>query len=108
MSNVTLSIGGRDYAVACAAGEEAHVRGLGAMIDAKIKAMGTAAGHSETRDLLFATLLLADEVHELGQRGGAAPEPAPAPAPVPVDDRIADKLEALAARLESCADALEG
>lgn len=105
MSNVTLSIGGRDYAVACAPGEEAHVRGLGALIDAKIKAMGTAAGHSETRDLLFATLLLADEVHELGQRGGPA---APAPAQAPADDRIADKLEALAARLESCADALEG
>lgn len=107
MSNVTLSIGGRDYAVACAPGEEAHVRGLGALIDAKIKAMGSAAGHSETRDLLFATLLLADEVHELGQRGVSG-APAPPPAAAPVDDRIADKLEALAARLESCADALEG
>jgi len=107
MSNVTLSIGGRDYAVACAPGEEAHVRGLGALIDAKIKAMGTAAGHSETRDLLFATLLLADEVHELGQRGASAAPAAP-PAAAPTDDRIADKLEALAARLESCADALEG
>jgi cell division protein ZapA len=105
MSNVTLSIGGRDYAVACAPGEEAHVRGLGALIDAKIKAMGTAAGHSETRDLLFATLLLADEVHELGQRGGPVPA---APVQAPAEDRIADKLEALAARLESCADALEG
>jgi cell division protein ZapA len=107
MSNVTLSIGGRDYAVACAPGEEAHVRGLGAMIDAKIKAMGSAAGHSETRDLLFATLLLADEVHELGQRG-ASPAPTSPPAAAPADDRITDKLEALAARLESCADALEG
>lgn len=105
MSNVTLSIGGRDYAVACAEGEEAHVRGLGALIDGKIKAMGSAAGHSETRDLLFATLLLADEIHEL-QRGGAT-APAPA-APPPVDERITDKLEALAVRLESCADALEG
>jgi cell division protein ZapA len=108
MSNVTLSIGGRDYAVACAPGEEAHVRGLGAMIDAKIKAMGSAAGHSETRDLLFATLLLADEVHELGQRGTPTPAPAAPPVATPADDRIADKLEALAARLESCADALEG
>jgi cell division protein ZapA len=105
MSNVTLNIGGRDYAVACAEGEEPHVRGLGAIIDAKIKAMGTAAGHSETRDLLFATLLLADDIHEL--KRGNAPAAAPIAAP-PADDRITDKLEALAARLESCADSLEG
>jgi cell division protein ZapA len=105
MSNVTLSIGGRDYAVACAEGEEAHVRGLGALIDGKIKAMGATAGHSETRDLLFATLLLADEIHDLQRGGGAAPAAVAAPA---ADDRFADKLEALAARLESCADGLEG
>ena len=30
MSNVTLSIGGRSYTVACAEGEESHVLGLGA------------------------------------------------------------------------------
>jgi cell division protein ZapA len=106
MSNVTLNIGGRDYAVACAEGEEAHVRGLGALIDGKIRAMGSAAGHSETRDLLFATLLLADEIHEL-KRGGAA-SPAPAQADPAIDALMADKLEALATRLESCADGLEG
>jgi cell division protein ZapA len=108
MSNVTLNIGGRDYAVACAEGEEAHVRGLGALIDGKIRAMGSAAGHSETRDLLFATLLLADEIHELKRGGAASPTPAAAQADPAIDALMADKLEALATRLESCADGLEG
>ena len=60
MSNVTLKIGGRDYTVACAEGEEGHVRALGAMIADKVAEMGSSA-QGETRQLLFAALLLADQ-----------------------------------------------
>lgn len=96
MSNINLHIGGRDYAVACAEGEEAHVRALGLMIQEKIATMG-GSQHSETRSLLFAALLLADEVHELrGQSGNAPPEAIPH-----------DRLDAIAARLENIAAALE-
>jgi cell division protein ZapA len=101
MSNVTLHVGGRDYTVACAEGEEAHVASLGALIDEKIQAMG--AGHNEPRQLLFAALLLADELHEARQRGSGALF-----APAPQLDLHADSLEALAARLENCVSALEG
>lgn len=98
MSNVTLQIGGRSYAVACAEGEEDHVTGLGASINDKIQAMGS--GHNETRQLLFAALLLADELHETRHRGaGAAPAAQP--------DQHAEVLEAIAARLENYASALE-
>ena len=102
MSNITLTIGGRDYAVACDPGEEAQVARLGAMIDAKLASMGTAASQGETRNLLFAALLLADEVSEL-KRGVS---PAPQSAATAPDH--ADALEAIAARLETCASALEG
>ncbi len=102
MSNLTLHVGGRDYTVACAEGEEAHVAELGALIDGKIQAMG--AGHNEPRQLLFAALLLADELHEARQRSGGAPPSMP-PAQL---DLHADTLEALAARLENCVSALEG
>ena len=99
MSNVVLRIGGRDYTVACAQGEEEHVAGLGQLIDEKIQAMGS--GHNETRQLLFASLLLADELHEAKHRGGAAA--------ASVDpDFFAPALEALATRLEKCAASLEG
>jgi cell division protein ZapA len=102
MSNVTLHIGGRDYTVACAEGEETHVSELGALIDGKIQAMG--GGHNEPRQLLFAALLLADELHEAKHRGGGVANVA-APAQ---SDLHADTLEALAARLENCVTALEG
>jgi cell division protein ZapA len=100
MSNVSISIGGRSFTVACAAGEEAHVRDLGKVIDGKIATMGDISGQSESRILLFAALLMADELHERG----LAPPPAPVPdLPADLDQRlgtIADALENLALRLE--------
>ncbi|MFV4725644.1 cell division protein ZapA, partial [Mycobacterium tuberculosis] len=75
MSNVTLQIGGRSFTVACAPGEEDHIAGLGRMIDAKLHSVGSTAGQSESRILLFAALLLADELHEM--RGGGPVPPAP-------------------------------
>jgi len=100
MSNVTLHIGGRSFTVACAEGEEAHVAGLGRMIDSKLAAMGDMTGQSEGRMLLFAALLLADEVHEARFRG-----PAQADAP---PEGLAGRLDSIAARLENLAATLEG
>ena len=99
MSNVTLSIGGRSFTVACAAGEEAHIADLGRMIDAKLTAMGI-TGQSESRTLLFAALLLADELHDA--------QAAPAPAAASMPEGTGERLEAIAARLENLATRLEG
>lgn len=102
MSNVTLSIGGRSYTVACAEGEESHVLGLGSMINTKLQSMGDMSGQAETRMLLFASLLLADELHEASsaerQPAQAAPQESPA---------LAEKLGLLASRLENLAERLE-
>jgi cell division protein ZapA len=108
MSNVTLTIGGRPYTVACAAGEERHIENLGRSIDAKLGQVPGLAGQSEARTLLFAALLLADELHELNQAGQAAPAPLPSTAATD-DDRqaAAEALEIVADRLESLADRLE-
>lgn len=96
MSNVSLSVGGRDYVVACAPGEEEHLADLGRMIDAKLASLPLSATQGETRALLFAALLLADDLHEL-HSAQAAPPPAPDP----------DRLMDLATRLENLADLLE-
>ena len=63
MSNVDLIIGGREFKVACAEGEEAHVTELGRLIDSKVANMNM-TGQSEGRMLLFASLLLADELRD--------------------------------------------
>ena len=96
MRNVTLIVGGRDYVVACETGEEAHVATLGRIIDEALAAMPPAVGQSESRSLLFAALLLADEVHEARHSAGAAPSPAAL-------ERLAARLEAIAGRIEGAA-----
>jgi cell division protein ZapA len=103
MSTVNLIIGGRDYAVACAPGEEAHVSYLGGVIDDKLEAMPQVASQSEARALLFAALMLADEVSEL-RDAPAVLAPAPDRS---VDIRLATRLHAMAQTLENLAEALE-
>ncbi len=99
MSNVTLTIGGREHIVSCGPGQESHIEELGRTIDAKLSALPNLAGQSETRTLLFAALLLADEVHELRAGTRAAPQGDVA--------KAAETLETLAGQLESLAERLE-
>lgn len=100
MSNVTLTIGGREFIVASAEGEEAHIAMLGRMIDDRLRAMGAAAaGQNEARMLLFAALVLADDLYE-AQKGGAA-------APSGDASRIAERIGAIADRIEKLASHLE-
>jgi cell division protein ZapA len=95
MSNVTISIAGRRYTIACAAGEEDHISALGASIDAKLAEMPNLNGQSEARLLLYAALLLADEAHEAAN-------------PVArIEAEVADTLERAAIRLETLAEQLE-
>ena len=63
MSEVAMSIGGRTYRVACGPGEEERVARLGAAINDKLASMGNLSGN-DAQNLLFAALLLADEIHE--------------------------------------------
>lgn len=101
MSNVQLKIGGRSYMVACGDGEEEHVTALGQMVDDKLNTGGAPATQSESRSLLFAALLLADELHERraeGIRQESLGE---------TEALIADQASALAERLENLATWLE-
>ena len=116
VSNVALVVGGRSYTVNCAAGEEDHITELGAMIDAKLSTMG-AVGQNETRNLLFAALLLADEVFELKSSAAVPPSadvPYATPDPLSYGSHDAaafaidpERLEGIANRLENLAAHLE-
>lgn len=104
MAEVTLAIGGREYSVACRDGGEDHLRSLAKRVDAKVdEARGAVGTASEVRQLLFAALLLADDIAE------SANAPATnGAAPASHDPGTIQALLALATRVESMADALEG
>lgn len=108
MSNVTLSIGGRNFVVSATDGEESHIEMLGRMIDERARKIG-AQNQSEPRMMLFAALVMADELHEAHK---AAPPPAPAPEPVVAEPAVPSpeimaRVDAIAARVEKLAAHLE-
>ncbi|MBB4613875.1 cell division protein ZapA [Novosphingobium taihuense] len=112
MSNVSLPIGGRLFAVSCADGEEEHIEMLGRMVDERARKIG--GGQNEQRMLLFAALMMADELHELHKQApppGAEPGPSPVPVDVVTDpeaeQRVVDRVLQLAERIEKLAGALE-
>ena len=103
MINLHLTIGNRPYQLACREGQEGHYEELAELINEKIAAAEAALGAmSETRLLMFAALMLADEIKD-GRNSGKLP------APVRIDmtalERVAERIEALAAVLEASAPA---
>lgn len=69
MPEVTLSIGGRDFRVACQAGEETNLEQAAALLDAEADEIGKAMGRiPEPRMLLMAGLMLADRTIEIASR----------------------------------------
>ena len=103
MAHVDLFIAGRSYQIACRDGEEENLKAAARLVDAKSREALSGLGTlSESRQLLFASLLLADQIVE-GSGGAAAMMPPPAEP----DPAIADRVTALAERLEALAESLE-
>jgi cell division protein ZapA len=99
---VDLTIAGRTYQVACREGEEENLRAAARLVDGKSREALSGLGTlSEARQFLFASLLLADQLID------KSPEAAAAAMPAAPDPALANQAEALAARLESIAEALE-
>jgi cell division protein ZapA len=94
MADITLQVAGRSYTVSAREEDTAHLRALEARIgghaDAALRAAGGQAGE---RTLLYLALILADALDE------AEREPAPAVSDALLE-RIADRLDAVAAALE--------
>ena len=98
MAEVELSIAGRPYKVACRNGEEDTLRAAGALVDANCReALAGLGTLSESRQLLFAALLLADQLVD-----GREVE-----IPTGPDPELVERTQRMAERLETLADALE-
>ena len=103
MSDVKLQVGGRVYTVSTAQGQEDKVRELARLVDEKITGMGKNVTGNEAKNLLFAAILLADEVNDARKSAQSHP-----PDPGIDVDSIAARLERIANALEGAASALEG
>ncbi len=103
MAQVTIRINGYAYTVGCEDGQEAHLEQMAAEIEQRITSIKAIGGQSgEARLLMLASLLLADELHDLRAARDATPAAAVAPEPKQ-DAEKRSKLRRLAARAEEIA-----
>ncbi len=126
MPEVTIHIGGRDFLVACQAGEEQYLKSAAALLNAEASVLAEQAGRmTEARLLLMSGLMLADKTAGMEDRlrdaearvaeviaeldaAQSAPSQAPERIEVPmVPPSVTDTLESLVAEAERLADALE-
>ena len=66
MPEINININDQDYTVVCDPGEEQHLKSLAAQIDYKVRELTKRFGKiGETRLMVMASLLLADQVQEV-------------------------------------------
>ncbi|TCS63267.1 cell division protein ZapA [Primorskyibacter sedentarius] len=126
MPEVTITIGGRNFEVACQEGEEHYLHSAAKMLDTEASVLSNQIGRlPEARMLLMAGLMLADktagledklrdaedrfaavqaELRDLQQR--PAPRPERVEVPV-VPTAVTDQLAEIAARAEALADEVD-
>ena len=72
MAQITVTIAGQAYRMACAEGEEPHLEGLAASYDARIAEMRASFGEiGDLRLHVMAALSQADELHDTKRRVSA-------------------------------------
>jgi cell division protein ZapA len=111
MGQISLTVNGRPFSFVCEDGQEARIRRLGQYVDAKIAEFVRSVGQvGEARLLLLAALVIADELADAnealrlersGARAGDAEADATTDAAASGIHGMAQRLEALAARLET-------
>lgn len=110
MSEVTITVNRRPYRLACEDGQEEHLKGLAARIDARVSDLVGKFGQIGDQQLLIMVgLLLADETAELRRRLDAQEHLSEehASAYEAADAAAANVLDALAERIESLAASVE-
>jgi cell division protein ZapA len=98
MPQIDVTIHGRRYPVVCEPGQETRVTALAAKVDGIVRQIAASGGlANEAQLLVLASLVLADEASEAALVPAAAGEEVP-PALLAALDRVAQRLEAIAAR----------
>lgn len=122
MPEVTVEVAGHRYRVGCGEGEEAHVARMAALIDTEASHLvGTLGQMPEGRLLLMSALMIADRLDEATKALSAAErrvinaeklaENRTAPTDLFSEEReaeIARSLDALADRIEALAGRVQG
>ncbi|TAN59211.1 MAG: cell division protein ZapA [Rhodospirillales bacterium] len=104
MGQITVTVNQRPYVIACDDGQEAHLTRLARYVDQRVSQLVAAVGQAgEARLLLMVSLLLADELseaYEQAKRLGSGMEPSSDEALARLLDRLSQRIETIAERME--------
>ena len=106
MPQVSISINGRSYPVACDEGEEDRIRDLARIIDSKVAGFARQVGQAgEARLLVLAALVITDELAEahatLRRQSAASGNGVDTAALAQGLEELAKRIETIAVRLET-------
>lgn len=110
MSEVTITVNRRPYRLACEDGQEEHLKGLAARIDARVTDLVGKFGQiGDQQILVMVGLLLADEAAELRRRLDAQEHLSEehTSAYAAADEAAAGMIDAMAERIEALAAGVE-
>jgi cell division protein ZapA len=108
MGQITVTVNGRPYDIACDDGQEEHVRGLAAYLDERVADLvGDIGQVGDARLLVMASLLVADELVEAVREIEAMKTRTESETEAQVMARESEGINALSARLEDLAARLE-
>jgi cell division protein ZapA len=110
MSQVNVTINGRQFRMACEDGQEAHLTELAQQLDRRIEGLRTKFGEiGDTRLTVMAAITMADELTEMAQRLRHLEEDVAAikGAQEATADRSRSSQTALATALTSAAERIE-
>lgn len=106
MAEVSVTIHGKVYGIACDDGQERRVQELGKYVDMRLREIaGSGAATNESHLLVLTALVLADEIFDIKM----TPQPVQSNTELldEEDERmIVDAINHLAARIDSVADRL--
>lgn len=103
MAELTLTINGKNFSIACDDGQEQRVMDLAHFIDSRVGDVARAgAAQSESHLMVLTSLMLADEIFELRDQiyhGGGEPQSA---------GKLREQELAIAGAIEQIAERIDG
>lgn len=107
MAQLTIRINGYAYTVGCEDGQERHLQAMAEQIDNRINGLKSLGGQSgESRLLVLAALVMADELHDLSAEMAALRSARPVKA-ANGDAALGKRISNAARRAEEIAATLE-
>lgn len=110
MAEITITINGRNFGIACDDGQEKRVADLARYVDGRLREIARAgAATNESHLLVLTSIILADEIADMKATGNALPTPPQLGMSMSEEEEeaIVSAIDLLASRIDAIAGNLQ-